>query len=353
MKIDIHAHILPEYWPNLRERYGYGGFIQLHHNEDFTADMRYDDGRFFRRVEENCYSPEAILRDMDANGVDIMTLCTVPVLFNYWAEPEHCLDWSRFLNDHIAGVQNAHPDRFIGLGTVPLQDTERAARELRRCVVELGLPGVQIGSHVGTRNLDDRSLFPLYEEAESVGACLLIHPWDMMGQNDMKKYWLPWLVGMPAETSRAVCSMLFGGVFDAFPKLRVLFVHAGGSFPHTLGRIIHGYNCRPDLVNLNGVANPREYVGKFWLDSITHDPEALRYVTDLFGAHRIAYGTDYPFPLGDLEHGKMIEEMDYDEATKRQLFAASALDFLNMRQRILSMDRYKHLAHSMPEARPL
>ncbi len=331
MKIDIHAHILPEQWPDLKERYGYGGFIRMDHHTHGRARMVYDDGRFFREVEENCWNPERILEDMDKHNVDAMTLSTVPVLFNYWAQPEHTHDWAQFINNHLAEVQNTYPRRFIGLGTVPLQHPVLAIQELTRCVKELGMPGVQIASHVGTMDLDDPAFYPFYDAAQKLGAALLVHPWEMYGSAEIKKYWMPWLVGMPAETTRAICSMLFGGIFDRFPDLKVMFVHAGGSFPHTLGRIVHGYNCRPDLVNINHVQSPRSYIGRFWIDAITHDPDALRYVIKLFGAHRIAHGTDYPFPLGDLEHGKMIEDMeDLDKETKETIFSRSALEFLGL-----------------------
>ncbi len=331
MRIDIHAHILPETWPPLKDRYGYGGFIQIQHVEPGVAHMVYDDGRFFRAVKENCWNPEAILQDMERHKVDVMVLSTVPVLFNYWAKPEDTLDWSRFLNDHLASVQAQYPTRFVALGTLPMQAPELAVRELERCVQELHLPGVEIGSNIEGVNLDDERFFAVYEAAEDLGACIFVHPWNMMGMDQMRKYWLPWLVGMPAETSRAICSLMFGGVFDRFPKLRFLFAHAGGSFPITLGRIQHGYNCRPDLVNVNDVRPPREYVGHFWVDSITHDVAALRYIVELFGTRRIAMGSDYPFPLGDLTHGSIVENATFlSPEQKEEIFAAAALEFLGL-----------------------
>ncbi len=334
MKIDIHAHILPKTWPNLKQKYGYGGFIYLDHFMPGRAKMMRDDGFFFREIRANCWDPAVILEEMDAFNVDVMTLCTVPVLFNYWARPKDALDWSMFLNDHMAGIQRDYPKRFIGLGSVPMQDTRLAIQEMTRCVEELGLPGLEIGSNILDKNLDEEEFFPFYEAAESLGCCLLVHPWEMMGRDLMRKYWLPWLVGMPAETSRAICSMMFGGVFDRFPKLRVLFAHGGGSWPHTLGRLSHGYHCRPDLVNLNEIRDPREYAGAFWVDGITHDQDALRYTLDVIGSRRIAYGTDYPFPLGDLQHGKFIESMDdLSPTVKEDLFANAAFEFLGLQQK--------------------
>jgi aminocarboxymuconate-semialdehyde decarboxylase len=144
----------------------------------------------------------------------------------------------------------------------------------------------------------------------------------------MQKYWLPWLVGMPAETSLAICSMIFGGVFEKLPKLRVAFAHAGGSFPGTIGRIEHGFNVRPDLVAVDNKKNPRDYMGKFWVDSLTHDPTQLQIVMNLFGEDKIALGTDYPFPLGELEPGKLIESMDLSQEQKRKILGKNALDWL-------------------------
>ena len=206
-----------------------------------------------------------------------------------------------------------------------------AIEELTRCKNELNLPGIEIASNILDKNLDDESLFPFYEAAEKFSMCIFVHPWDMMGQDKMKKYWLPWLVGMPAETSRAICSMLFGGVFDKFPKLRVMFAHGGGCFPHTIGRISHGYHARPDLCKVNDVADPYEYVKKFYIDSLVHDEDAFRYNLKLFGAERIALGSDFPFPLGDLEHGKFIEQMkDLSDETKQQLLYKTAKEWLGI-----------------------
>jgi aminocarboxymuconate-semialdehyde decarboxylase len=332
IKIDIHAHIMPEHYPDLKQKFGYGGFIYLDHHKQDAARMMRDDGRFFREIQRNCWDPEWILRDMDAHGVDVMVLCTIPVLFSYWAQPEHGLEWSRFLNDHLAEVVHKYPKRFIGLGTVPMQAPELAAQELKRCIEELGLKGVEIGTNINQKNLNESEFNPFWEMASRLQAGILVHPWEMMGEADMQKYWLPWLVGMPAECSRAICSMIFGGVFDRYPELKVMFCHGGGAFPATLGRIEHGYNCRPDLCAQDVKASPRNYIRNFYVDGITHDLPTLEFLLDLMGADRIAYGTDYPFPLGDLEHGAFIEKTSHIPLdVKQQLFAGTAIDFLGLK----------------------
>jgi aminocarboxymuconate-semialdehyde decarboxylase len=146
----------------------------------------------------------------------------------------------------------------------------------------------------------------------------------------MEKYWLPWLVGMPAETARAACSLIFSGVLERLPHLRLLLSHAGGSFLPTLGRIEHGFHCRPDLVAVDNPVNPREYLGRFWIDSVTHDPDLLRYVLSMQGSKRVCLGSDYPFPLGDLEIGAFITHMGLPEETVRDIFANAALEWLDL-----------------------
>ncbi|MHC5114606.1 MAG: amidohydrolase family protein [Planctomycetota bacterium] len=330
LKIDIHTHILPERWPDLRERYGYGGWVALDHHCPGCARMVID-GQGFREIESNGWDPGVRMTECDGAGVDVQVLSTVPVMFGYWAKAADALDLSRMLNDHIAEICRAHPDRFVGLGTVPMQDPQAAAGELERCMGELGLRGIEIGSHVNEWNLDAEELRPVFETAERLGAAIFVHPWDMVGKQQMPKYWLPWLVGMPAETSLAICSMIFGGVFERYPTLRVAFAHGGGAFPQTIGRIEHGFNVRPDLCAVDNDVNPREYLGRFYLDSLVHDPEALRFIIGLVGADRIALGSDYPFPLGEHVPGSLIESMDDLAAdVKARLLAGTALEFLGL-----------------------
>lgn len=329
IKVDIHTHIMPEHIPRWADKFGYPGFIHLDHHKPCCARMMMDD-RFFREVEANCWDPEFRLKDCEKHHVDIQVLSVIPVLFHYWAKPAHTYDTSRFFNDHISSVVSRYPDRFIGLGTLPMQDPYLAIKELERCMQDLGLAGVEIGSHINDWNLDDPALYEFYAAAESLGAAIFVHPWDMMGKSKMEKYWLPWLVGMPAETSLAICSMIFGGIFEKFKDLRVAFAHGGGSFPATIGRIEHGFNVRPDLCAIDNDHNPKEYLGRFYLDSLVHDPSMLAYLISLVGEDKVALGTDYPFPLGELEPGKLIESSPFTMETKAKLLSGNAFDWLNI-----------------------
>lgn len=284
------------------------------------------------------------------------------------------MDLARYLNDHIAQIVAENPKRFVGLGTLPMQAPDLAVKELRRCVEDLGLAGVQIGSHINDWNLDAPELFPIFEEAERLGACIFVHPWgtrftytgiaatksrltphflalEMVGRDRMPKYWLPWLVGMPAETCLAICSMIFSGIFEKLPKLKVCFAHGGGSFPMTVGRIDHGFHARPDLCAVDNKVSPRSYCGRFWVDSLVHDPKVLEYCVELFGPDKICLGTDYPFPrthaetkylrrrlylifpriVGEIDcPGAVVEAAVLPRRTKDKILFGNALEFLGL-----------------------
>jgi aminocarboxymuconate-semialdehyde decarboxylase len=322
--LDVHTHVLPPELPGWSP-------MRVERVEECRARLLREDGTVFREIQSNCWDPAARLKECDAAGVGAQVLSTVPAFFAYRLPPERGRDLARLLNDHIAGLCRAHPRRFIGLGTLPMQAPDLALRELDRCMTDLGLAGVEVGSHVNDWNLSDAALFPVFARAEELGAAVFVHPWDMMGEERMCKYWLPWLVGMPAEVSLAICSVIFGGVLERLPRLRIAFAHGGGAFAATLGRIEQGFHARPDLVAVDNPHPPSLYLKKIYVDSLVHDARALRLILDVFGPERIALGSDYPFPLGEARPGSLIESLQLPQGVAERLRSGTALEWLGRR----------------------
>ncbi|KAL9658186.1 hypothetical protein ABK040_013098 [Willaertia magna] len=333
-KIDMHVHILPKSVPNWSEAFGYGGFINIEQDEKnpkFANMMK--DGQLFRVVEQNCWDPETRIEEMRKFELTGQVLSTVPIMFNYWAKPNDALTTSMYLNDDIANVCNKYDEHFVGLGTIPMQSPELACQELRRCVEELHLNGIQIGSHINNQNLDDPKLFPIFELAAELNCPILIHPlgFDMVGNDSMKKYWLPWLVGMPTQSTLAICSFIFGGIFEKLPNLKVCFSHGAGSYPYTVGRIQHGFEVRPDLCQVDCKIPPMDFNSRIYSDCITHDEDALNLLLKVVGEDRVMLGSDYPFPLGELHPGKLVEEHSgLSQEVKDKILYWNIKDFFNL-----------------------
>ena len=203
LKIDIHTHILPENLNEMTNTFSDPRFLRMDAIDDNTAMLRKDE-KAFRQVNCNCWNHHVRMKECHVTGVNVQVLSTIPVLFSYWAKDDECLFLSKFLNDHIANICHEESTKYIGLGTIPIQNTNLAIAEMDRCVNELNLPGIEMGSNINGLNLSEERFQPIFEHAEQIGCSIFIHPWEMMGQADMQKYWLPWLVGMPAETSRAI-----------------------------------------------------------------------------------------------------------------------------------------------------
>ena len=328
-KIDIHTHILPEKLNDLTNSFSDPRFLRMDIIDNQAAMLK-KNGEVFRKVDCNCWNHQKRIQECDSTSVDVQVLSTIPVLFSYWAKDDEGLTLSKLLNNHIAEVVRNTPNRFIGLGTIPMQNADLAIEEMDRCVNELKFPGIEICSNVNGKNLSEAEFHPIFEHAEKIGGSIFVHPWEMMGQADMQKYWLPWLVGMPAETSRAICSIIFGGILEKYPALKIAFAHGGGAFPFTIGRIDHGFNVRPDLCAVDNSTLPSSYMKNFYVDSLVHDENAMNFLIQTMGAERIAMGSDYPFPLGEHHPGKLIEGMDLSDATKQRLLAGTALEWLGL-----------------------
>ena len=330
LKIDIHTHIIPDNLPNFTKKFGYEGFVRLDKKNKSEANMVLFNENF-RTIQCNCWNPKIRLDEMQNLDIDIQVISPIPIMFSYWAEPKDALEQSQLINDFISDVCIKYPKKFIGLGTIPMQSIDYSLKELERCKNDLNLQGIEIGSNINNQNLNEEQYYDIFAACEDLSMSVFIHPWQMMGMSKMKKYWLPWLIGMPAETTRAICSMIFGGVFDKFPNLRVAFAHGGGSFHYTLGRIEQGFLQRPDLCAIDNTNNPKDYINKFYIDSLVHSPDSLQFLIDKVGINQIALGTDYPFPLGESIPGDAISKLQtISKKDRERLFHGTALEWLNL-----------------------
>jgi aminocarboxymuconate-semialdehyde decarboxylase len=236
---------------------------------------------------------------MDRAGVDQQILSPWIDLTAYGLDPERSARWSRLLNEALAAEAASHPDRFLAIGTVPLQSPELAAEELRHAVAELGMVGIEIGTSVGDLDLVAAELDPFWAEAARMRCLLLLHPLDPLPGIDLSSHFLHNIVGRPAESTIAVARLLLSGVLERHPDLTMCVVHGGGFLPYQIGRMQRGWVSKPEIVAKDMSTPPAEALRLLYFDTVLHEPAAIRYLIDLAGVDRILLGTDYPFEMGD------------------------------------------------------
>jgi aminocarboxymuconate-semialdehyde decarboxylase len=328
--IDIHNHFFPRNWPDLAARYGTPNWPWIKHTEAGKAEIRLGD-RFFRQIDSACWDPDVRLNEMDRDGVEMQVLSAPPVLFAYERPVEHALDCAQLFNDAALELCAQRKERLKSFCQVPLQDIDASCKELSRCM-RAGHLGVQIGNHVGDKNLDDPGIVTFLHHCSEEGAAVLVHPWDMLAPQRMPKYMMPWTVGMPTETQLGIVAMILGGAFDKLPtKLRICFAHGGGSFAFLLGRLENAWQHHPVA---HGVCElpPGRYLNRFYVDSAVFDERALQFLVGTMGTGRVMLGSDYPFPLGEHRVGTLIRMTDLPKHAKELLLGGNALEFLNLQK---------------------
>jgi len=325
LTIDIHSHFFPESWPDFAERFGTPDWPWLKHLDTGEGMVMVGD-REFRRIKRSCWDTSVRLEDLDHQGVDLQIISATPVLFAYQRPAEQALEVARVFNDAALDLCGRGNGRLRALCQVPLQDIDASCAELTRCM-KAGHVGVQIGNHVGTKNLDDPGIITFLHHCADVGAAVLVHPWDMMAPERMPKYMMPWTVGMPAETQLAVASMVLSGAFDRLPKsLRICFAHGGGSFAFLLGRMQNAWEHQP-LARGAAEFPPMHYVDRFAVDSAVFDQRSLKLLVDVMGAERVMLGSDYPYPLGEEHIGDLIRHSSLSPQAKEKMLGGNAAEF--------------------------
>jgi aminocarboxymuconate-semialdehyde decarboxylase len=324
--IDIHTHFFPKSWPDLTARFGTPDWPWIRHTEPGKAIVMLGD-REFRHITSACWDVNVRLEDMERDGIDLQIISATPVLFAYGRDPKQALECAQLFNDAALDLCREGKGRLKSLCQVPLQDIDASCVELSRCM-RAGHVGVQIGNHVGERNLDDPGILNFLRHCAKEGAAVLVHPWDMLGGPRMPKYMMPWTVGMPAETQLALVSMIVSGAFDQLPtSLRICFAHGGGSFAFLLGRLENAWHHHPVARGASQFP-PSHYLDRFFVDSAVFDESTLKFLVDKMGAGRVALGSDYPFPLGEQRVGSLIRESFLSPATKVNLLSSNASRWL-------------------------
>lgn len=305
MIYDVHAHCIPSSLRAWIESSGDSVGAALVEGERGTC-VRFGD------VQTGSMHPfigdmDRRIVEMDRMGVDVQLLAGWIDLTGYDLEPAAGTAYARVHNDLLAAEASLHPDRLIPMATVPLQDPGAAADELARAMTELGAAGVQIATTVGSQWLDQADLDPFWEAAAELGALVILHPMRPLDGVDLDRYFMDNMVGRPAETTIALAGLIFAGVFERHPGLRMCAVHGGGFLPFQIGRLEKGASAKPGLAAANLSHSPRHSFEALYVDTVVHDPAVLRFLLDTVGADRVLVGTDYPFEMGESDPVALVD----------------------------------------------
>jgi aminocarboxymuconate-semialdehyde decarboxylase len=325
--VDIHCHVHSTAAADMVK-----GLVRPEHEpaQQFSDDRTRAVGREqMQRIMPQLTSVERRLADMDAMGIDIQALAPSPAQTYYWAEPDLGLATARAVNDNIAAIVADHPDRFVGMGTVPLQEPELALRELDRIVGSLGFRGVEINTNVAGEDLSSGRLRTFFARAEELGVVVFVHPIGFTEGRRLTEHYFNNVIGNPLESTLAVGHLIFGGVLEGHPGLKVVVAHGGGYLPAYSGRLDHAAAARPDCcVHLGRM--PSDYLRQLHFDTIVFDPDQLRYLVSRYGADHVLLGTDYPYDMGDNDPIGFIESAGLDAADVRAIMGVNAARLLGL-----------------------
>lgn len=314
---DVHTHTTtsPDTYGALARFTHYADFVRVraHATRSCCAEMVNGRGEVQREIEDNAYDGAARLKYCDRYGVTLQVLSPTPMMIpDYVDDAADAAAICRILNDDNANTVAKYPGRFLALGALPLRFPEEAIAELERIRRDHGMRGVEINSNINGADLDDPRFFPVFAAAEKMGMAVFVHPWGgfmspaeerLKSRMNAQRNWRPWLIGMAMETALAFDSLRCGGVHERLPKLRVMYAHGSGAFGALLGRLEHGAYCRPDLFRNASQLDPYKTVRDcgVYVDTLVHNPSVLKMLIEMFGADRIAMGSDYPYPLGEID----------------------------------------------------
>jgi aminocarboxymuconate-semialdehyde decarboxylase len=326
--IDVHTHIVPEKFPPYR---GKGKDVPWPSMADADACHKHVMilGKLYRTVSDGSWSVPRRIEEMSGMRVTRQALSPMPELLSYWLPLDDALVLIRYLNDTIAEMIVAAPERFVGLGCVPLQDTDAAIRELEYVLKELKFAGVEIASHVNGVSIGDARFEPFFAAAERLGAALFVHALRPAGQERIVGAFPEQAVCFPGDVALACASMITGGIASRHPKLRIAFSHGGGTMSILMPRLVHAWNMFPKAKE-SLAESPATIARRFYYDELVFEPRAIRFLVDTFGENQIVVGTDYPFALGDMRPMETLARATLPGPTITSITSTNARRFLGL-----------------------
>ena len=327
MKVDMHNHFIPREFFDMVDEAGrpFGPKIQRDRNGD---DVIVVDGVSLGALVPQVTDPDVRIRDMDRLGIDIQAISINKSRIFNDLEIDRAMKLYQGYNDAFSQIVSSYPDRFVALATIPMQDVPAAIAELERSIRTLGLHGVQIGTNVNGKNLDDLEFRPLFKKIEELNVPILLHPYYVAAAERMRKYWLVNLIGNPMDTTIAIASLIFGGVLEEFPNLRIVCAHGGGAAPYIHGRMQHGYNQMEECHSVP--RSPNEYLGQLYFDSLTHSDIARSHLVQLVGAEHVVLGSDYPFQMGDADPIRSLRATNLSQNELEMILENTGEDVLQL-----------------------
>jgi aminocarboxymuconate-semialdehyde decarboxylase len=268
-------------------------------------------------VRDALRDPQKKIRDMDEKKIGLYVLSSTPFAFFYEVEDDLAIELARFQNNQLSEMVKKYSDRFAGMATLPLQVPNEALKELERAIKTLGLRGVEIGSHASQRELGDKVFWPIYKALEELNVPIFIHPHHVAGMERLEDFYLSNLIGNPLDTTIAATQLIFSGVLEKYPGLKIILAHAGGQLPYIIGRIEHGYQVRPECKE-KVHQSPMAFFKNFYFDIITHNPDALRYLIAFAGSDHVLLGSDYPYDMGDPNPVQTVSKLTGIKAADRR-----------------------------------
>lgn len=331
--IDVHTHVIPDRFPSYAGK-GQGlPFWPSMADADACHKHVMISGKVYRTVAEESWKAARRIEDMRSAGIELQALSPMPELLSYWLPVDDAKVLTRYLNEQIAGMVAVAPERFVGLGAVPLQDVDAAIRELEYLTKDLKFPGVEIATHVNGASIGELRFRPFFAAAEALGAAVFVHALRPAGKERLVgPPALEQIAAFPGEAALAIAAMMTGGTLEAHPRLRIAFSHCGGTFALLLPRLEHGWRRIPEL-GACMPRSPREYARRVYVDSLAYDPGALRFVLECFGVDRIMLGTDYPFRGRDATPQASLDALGLDEPCRAAIERENALAFLGLAAR--------------------